>query len=73
MKDYTLMEELSEQQKHLQSLLNQREEISQDIVRIESVLDARKVLLNKAQGAIEYLGQIGITLPTPTEEIANGS
>ncbi len=58
---------MTEQQEHLQNLLQQRSSIEQQI------LQSRELLL-KVQGVIEYLTQIGVTLSdsetsteTPTE------
>jgi len=46
---------MTEQQEHLQNLLQQRSSIEQQI------LQSRELLL-KVQGVIEYLTQIGVTL-----------
>jgi hypothetical protein len=46
---------MTEQQQHLQNLLQQRSSIEQQLVQ------GRELLL-KVQGAIEYLTQIGVTL-----------
>ena len=49
---------MTEQQEHLSNLLKQREELSRSLERI-------KETLYKVTGAIEYLAQIGVTLPEP--------
>ena len=46
---------MTEQQQHLQNLLQQRSSIEQQLFQ------GRELLL-KVQGAIEYLTQIGVTL-----------
>ena len=46
---------MTEQQQHLQSLLQQKSSIEQQL------LQSRELLL-KVQGVIEYLTQIGVTL-----------
>lgn len=46
---------MTEQQEHLQNLLQQRSSIEQQLVQ------GRELLL-KVQGVIEYLTQIGVTL-----------
>jgi hypothetical protein len=46
---------MTEQQQHLQNLLQQRSSIEQQLVQ-------GKELLLKVQGVIEYLTQIGVTL-----------
>jgi len=54
---------MTEQQQHLSNLLQQRTKIEQGITQ-------NRELLWKIQGAIEYLTQIGVTLPqeeTPEE------
>ena len=62
---------MTEQQQHLASLLNQRKELSDQLDAIETNKESTKNLLLKVLGAIEYLNQIGVTLPEPevTEEV----
>ena len=54
---------MTEQQQHLANLLTQRENLDKAIAQ-------NRELFWKVQGAIEYLTQIGVTLPEPepTEE-----
>ena len=52
---------MTEQQEHLKNLLNQRNSLDQQ-------LNQNRELLWKVQGAIEYLSQIGVSLPEPEEE-----
>ena len=61
---------MTEQQQHLASLLTQRKELRDQFDTLESDKESTKNLLLKVQGAIEYLNQIGVTLPEPevTEE-----
>ena len=56
---------MTEQQEHLKNLLEQRNTLEQQI-------NQNKELFWKVQGAIEYLTQVGVTLPEPeaTEEPA---
>ena len=54
--------ELTEQQTHLKNLLEQRNDL-------ESALTKNKELYLKVQGAIEYLTQVGVTLPEPEPEV----
>jgi len=49
---------MTEQQDHLVSLLQQREEIDASFTK-------NREMYWKIQGAIEYLAQIGVTLPEP--------
>lgn len=51
---------MTEQQQHLSQLLQQRDSLSARIT-------ADRETLLKVQGAIEYLSQIGVTLPQETE------
>ena len=51
---------MTEQQQHLTQLLNQRAEL-------EKTITQNRELLLKVQGAIEYLTQIGVTLPEQGE------
>lgn len=61
---------MTEQEQHLASLLNQRKELSDKFNTLQSNQESIRNLLLKVQGAIEYLNQIGVTLPEPevTEE-----
>ena len=58
------MAEVPDHQTHLKSLIEQQTTLSQEI-------DSKRNLLLKVTGAIEYLTEIGVTLPqeevTPTE------
>jgi hypothetical protein len=49
---------MTEQQTHLENLLKQREELALSLER------TRETLL-KVTGVIEYLTQIGVTIPEP--------
>jgi hypothetical protein len=58
---------MTEQQNHLTNLLQQRAQLDAEITK-------NRELFWKIQGAIEYLQQIGVTLPEPespeeTEEV----
>lgn len=57
--------ELTEQQKHLASLLQQRETLVTEIETVKNQGVEKRDLLLKVLGAIEYLSQIGVTLPEP--------
>ena len=57
--------ELTEQQSHIASLLQQRALLIGEIEKMKSVGTEKRDLLLKVLGAIEYLGQIGVTLPEP--------
>lgn len=53
---------MTEQQQHLSQLLQQRESLSTRIT-------ADRETLFKVQGAIEYLTQVGVTLPEETQDV----
>tara|TARA_B100000287_G_scaffold188011_1_gene177788 strand:+ start:2292 stop:2558 length:267 start_codon:yes stop_codon:yes gene_type:complete len=66
------MAELNEQQKHLQSLLEQRAGLVAEINDLNSQAAAKRELVLRALGAIEYLQQIGVTLPEAEQESGEG-
>ena len=59
---------MSEQQDHLTNLLQQRQTLLTEINELQQQAAAKRELLLRASGAIEYLQQIGVTLPESTEE-----
>ena len=59
------MAELSEQQGHLSSILNQQKELANEINQLNAQLTSKKELFNKTQGVVEYLQTIGVKLPEP--------
>ena len=66
------MAELTEQQKHLSSLLEQRATLVGEINELNSQAAAKRELVLRSLGAIEYLQQVGVTLPEPEAEAAEG-
>lgn len=58
---------MTEQQQHLQNLVNQRQEIVKQIEELQSKITGAKELGLKVQGAIEYLEQIGVKLEEEVE------
>ena len=66
------MAELTEQQKHLSSLLEQRAGLVAEINDLNAQVAAKRELTLRALGAIEYLQQIGVELPAPEEAPAEG-
>ena len=50
--------ELQDHQTHLQNLVKQANALSNEV-------ETKKNLLLKVQGAIEYLSELGVTLPEP--------
>ena len=59
------MAELTEQQGHLTSILNQQKELANEINMLQGTLNAKKELFQKTQGVVEYLNTIGVKLPEP--------
>ena len=59
------MAELTEQQKHLQQVLEQQGTISQEVQQLSNALDSKRAMFTKLQGVREYLEQTGVTLPEP--------
>ena len=59
---------MSEQQDHLSNLLAQRQTLVSEINDLNSKAAAKRELLLRASGAIEYLQQIGVTLPEAAAE-----
>ena len=59
------MAELTEQQQHLSSLLEQRAGLVAEINELNSQAAAKRELVLRSLGAIEYLQQIGVTIPEP--------
>ena len=64
------MAELTEQQKHLQQVLEQQGTISQEVQQLSNALENKKSMFTKLQGVREYLEQIGVTLPDPEPTVA---
>ena len=52
-------------QKNLESLVEQRNDVMQELDKMQNQLNLKKEQFLKIQGAIEYLTQIGISLPEP--------
>jgi prefoldin subunit 5 len=63
---------MTEQQQHLMNLAQQRQTLSQELVGLNAKINERKELLLKVQGAIEYLNQIGVTLPETEDQVEDG-
>ena len=63
---------MSEQQEHLTNLLKQRQDLLDEINGLQAQATAKRELLLRASGAIEYVQQIGVKLPEPEEAAAEG-
>ena len=64
------MAELTEQQKHLQSVLEQQQTLVSEINTLESQARTKREMAVKLQGIVEYLGGIGVELPKEEEASA---
>ena len=58
---------MTEQQNHLASLLEQRQTLLDEISELNNQAAQKRELVLRALGAIEYLQQIGVTLPEGEE------
>ena len=54
---------MTEQQNHLASLFEQRQTLLNEISELNNKAGQKRELVLRALGAIEYLQQIGVTLP----------
>ena len=59
------MAELTEQQKHLQSVLEQQQTLIAEINTLEAQVRTKREMAVKLQGIAEYLNGIGVKLPEP--------
>ena len=60
---------MTEQQEHLANLLQQRTTLQGELEQLQNAAGTKRELYWKVQGAIEYLAQVGVTLPeTQTTE-----
>ena len=63
---------MTEQQTHLQSAIQQQNNLLNEIQKLQTEIDNKRQLAVKAQGIIEYLDQIGVKLPEAETETAEG-
>ena len=59
------MAELTEQQTHLKSVIDQQNTLAQEVQQLNNALDSKRSMYTKLQGVREYLEQTGVTLPEP--------
>ena len=62
------MAELTEQQKHLESVIQQQQTLSQEVQQLNAALDSKRAMFTKLQGVREYLEQTGVELPKEEAE-----
>jgi prefoldin subunit 5 len=59
---------MTDQQKHLQQLIEQSNQLATEINSLSNQIATKRELFLKVQGVIEYLEQTGTTLPEPETE-----
>jgi len=59
---------MTEQQQHLQSAVDQQRVIAADLEQLNTQTAAKREMFLKLQGVVEYLTQLGVTLPQPEVE-----
>ena len=63
------MAELTEQQLHLQQVLEQQQQLTQEAQRLNVAIQNNNAMFTKLQGVREYLEQTGVTLPQPEASV----
>ena len=61
---------MTEQQQHLQSVIQQSQTLVGEINKLNDEVASKRAMLTKLQGVAEYLDQIGVKLPAEGEEEA---
>ena len=61
---------MTEQQQHLQSVIQQSQTLVGEINKLNEEVASKRAMLTKLQGVAEYLDQIGVKLPAEGEEEA---
>ena len=64
------MAELTEQQVHLQQVLEQQQTLSQEAQRLNVAVQNNNAMFTKLHGVREYLEHTGVTLPEPEAPVA---
>ena len=59
------MAELTDQQQHLQNVVLQQNQLIAEINELGAQADAKRQQAVKLQGIMEYLNELGVTLPEP--------
>jgi hypothetical protein len=59
---------MTEQQNHLSSVIEQQKSVIAEMQTLDADLTKKRELVIKLQGIIEYLTEIGVTLPEPELE-----
>ena len=59
---------MTEQQEHLSNLMKQGNDLAMELEGLQTKITTKRELFLKVQGAVEYLTQIGVSLPEPDPE-----
>lgn len=59
---------MTEQQQHLKELLEKRASLQRELELLQVEANSKKEVFLKIQGIIEYLAQLGVTLPEEQKE-----
>ena len=62
------MAELTDQQQHLQNDVSQQNQLIAEINELGAQADSKRQQAVKLQGIMEYLSELGVTLPEPETE-----
>jgi len=60
---------MTDQQQHLQSVLQQQKNLNDQLTQLNGQSTSIRDMILKLQGVVEYLTQLGVTLPQPEEVI----
>ena len=63
---------LTEQQNHLQQVVEQQKNLVAEIQSLNSQVENKRNMATKLQGIAEYLDGLGVKLPTEEEAAAEG-
>jgi len=59
---------MTDQQQHLKSILDQQQSLAKEVEQLNNQTNVKKEMFFKLQGVVEYLTQLGVTLPQPEPE-----
>ena len=62
---------MTDQQQHLQQVLEQQKTLVAEINELNTQVDSKRQMALKLQGVLEYLQQLGIELPKEEEAAAD--
>ena len=65
--------ELTEQQQHLQNVISQQNTLIAEMNQLQNEVDAKRQRAVKLQGIMEYLTELGVSLPEPEEPVTEAA